>query len=326
MKNLSLLTALMLSSSVVYAAGDWTYHEFNSGTKTYAPIPKYSCMEMICENGCVENTKTYEGECCPEPVEGENCLTGQYNEKGCLTHRPKQCPEGETCQPDGKCATNMCPEGRMPVQDACCLTRRVYLGIDGQNKCCDRDLVSLLDGTKVCQSDEQVCRPLHITTTYIKTTPQMLVKYYFNNGQEESSGVKIETFSVYKIFYNGTITPVQDIDLDISIKGMIDTSLPIWGVSAITPKLVIKEIKPNGGSEFIRNYVGFSDFPQQKILRYSLDGYHGYDTTLRKTYQIYGFDSKVTLKKGKTYSLDIDIRNVCQFCMVDSQCAINITD
>ena len=107
MKNLSLLTALMFSSSVVYAAGDWTYHKFNSNTEAYTPAPKYSCLEMWCENDCVENTKTGEGECCPEPVEGENCLTGQYNEKGCLTHKPKQCPQGESCQPDGQCATNM---------------------------------------------------------------------------------------------------------------------------------------------------------------------------------------------------------------------------
>ena len=321
MKNLSLLTALMFSSSVVYAAGDWTYHKFNSNTEAYTPAPKYSCLEMWCENDCVENTKTGEGECCPEPVEGENCLTGQYNEKGCLTHKPKQCPQGESCQPDGQCATNMCPEGRIPVQDACCLTRRVYLDIDGQNKCCDRDLVYLLDGTKVCQSDEQVCNPLHITTTHIKTTPQISVKYYSNDGKAESSRFKKETFSVYKIVYSGTITPLKDLDLDISILGMIDTSLGIWGVSDITPKFIIKEIKPNGGSEFIKNYVGFSNFPQQKIVNYKV-GDDTYTTTLRKTYEVLGSDSKVTLKKGKTYSLDINIRNVCQSCMVDSQCAI----
>ncbi len=310
----TLMTGFSVSTAAV--SQEWSIYKVES-----SDMPKASCLETYCEYGCAENNTTGEAVCCPQPRNGENCLTDEYDERGCLILKRKECPEGESCQPDGQCATNMCPEDKIPVQDACCLTRRVYLDVNGQNKCCDKDLVYLMDGTKVCQSDEQICNPLTITTTHVKTTPQISVKYYSNDGKAETDNFKKETFSVYKIVYNGTITPVQDIDLDISILGMIDTSEYIWDVSAITPKFIIKEIKPNGGSEFIKNYVGFSNFPQQKILKYK-DGGHTYTTTIRKTYEVLGSDSKITLQKGKTYSLDINIRNVCQSCMIDSQCAI----
>ena len=81
MKHLSLLATLMLSSSMV-CAGDWTYHNFNPDTKMYNPVPKYSCLEMICEGGCSENTETGKGICCPEPSI-ESCTSEQFDEYNC---------------------------------------------------------------------------------------------------------------------------------------------------------------------------------------------------------------------------------------------------
>ena len=86
MKNLSLLTALMLSSSMVYAG--WTRYEFDPATGVYKTAPKYSCLEMICEHDCVENDDG-QGECCPAPVEGTNCISDTKNEKGCILSSKK---------------------------------------------------------------------------------------------------------------------------------------------------------------------------------------------------------------------------------------------
>lgn len=80
MKHLSLLTALMLSSSMVYAG--WTRYEFDPATGVYKTAPKYSCLEMICEHDCVENSETGEGECCPVPIL-TSCQAEQLDEFGC---------------------------------------------------------------------------------------------------------------------------------------------------------------------------------------------------------------------------------------------------
>jgi hypothetical protein len=93
MKHLSLLSVLLISSSIVYA--DWTYYPPDIKT------PKASCLEMICEYGCVENNKTGEGRCCPEPVEGENCVSDIY-ENSCLKEKRKTCSLGQYCNPTTK--------------------------------------------------------------------------------------------------------------------------------------------------------------------------------------------------------------------------------
>ncbi len=80
MKRLSLLTTLLLTSSMVYA--DWIRHDYNPETVAYTSIPNYSCLEMICEHGCSENTETGEGICCPEPSM-ESCVSEQFDEFNC---------------------------------------------------------------------------------------------------------------------------------------------------------------------------------------------------------------------------------------------------
>lgn len=91
MKHLSLLTILLLTSSMVHA--DWIRHDYNPETGVYTSIPKYSCLEMICEGGCSENTETGEGICCPEPSM-ESCVSEQFDEYNCpLCKVVLPCPE-----------------------------------------------------------------------------------------------------------------------------------------------------------------------------------------------------------------------------------------
>lgn len=91
MKHLSLLTTLLLTSSMVYAG--WTRY-LDGGEQT----PKGDCLEMICEYGCVEDDKG-NGECCPTPTL-ENCLTAQFDEKGCPLCKCKEGYEywNDTCR------------------------------------------------------------------------------------------------------------------------------------------------------------------------------------------------------------------------------------
>lgn len=398
MKKLSLLTALLLTSSVVYA--NWEYYSFEDGI--YDSSPEGFCLEAICEHGCVENIQSDEGACCPEPKQGTTCLKSKFDERGCLLEEKidcdnciatpdglghccpepqksseistdeydewgclitkKECPygtatkginigkccpapqgESENCLADeydsdgclvktkkdcgtlycqeqtdgsGVCVKNMCREKETAVEGGqCCLNKRIYQDSDGKKQCCEKDLITL-DGTKVCQTDEEVCRPLHITTEAVETLSPMKVKYKGNNYYEE------ETFTIYKIYYKGKITPAQNIELDLSIMGLVDTSKDLWEIPETTQKLIIKEVKPNGKTKNIRNYTSFGKFPGQTKFKHS----NGKTYTLRKVYKTYGKDSKVILEKGKTYDIDINIRNLCVSCLVDSQCAIDITD
>ncbi len=104
MKRLSLLTALMLTSSMVYAK--WVYYPAN------IEMPKFSCLEMICDYGCVENTETGEGKCCPEPVESEDCVSDVY-EDACLKEKRKTCSFGQYCNS----TTKKCQE--IPTCNSC---------------------------------------------------------------------------------------------------------------------------------------------------------------------------------------------------------------
>ena len=63
MKKISLLSTLLLTSSMLYAG--WSKYEIDSTTGVYTSVPEYSCLEMMCEHDCVENSETGEGECCP---------------------------------------------------------------------------------------------------------------------------------------------------------------------------------------------------------------------------------------------------------------------
>ncbi len=63
MKHLSLLTALMLTSSMAYAG--WLAYDYNPEISTYTSVPKSSCLEKLCERGCVEDASTGDAHCCP---------------------------------------------------------------------------------------------------------------------------------------------------------------------------------------------------------------------------------------------------------------------
>lgn len=95
MKKISLLSTLLLTSSMLYAG--WTRYEFDSTTGVYTSVPEYSCLEMMCEHDCVENSETGEGECCPALVEGRNCVSDTRNEKGCILSLKKTCPSNQYC-------------------------------------------------------------------------------------------------------------------------------------------------------------------------------------------------------------------------------------
>jgi hypothetical protein len=76
---------------MVYA--DWIRHDYNPETGVYTSIPQHSCLEMICEGGCSENTETGEGICCPEPSI-ESCTSEQFDEYNCpLCKVVLPCPE-----------------------------------------------------------------------------------------------------------------------------------------------------------------------------------------------------------------------------------------
>ncbi len=88
MKHLSLLSALMLTSSLVCAG--WTRYLDGGGT-----IPKGDCLEMFCEYGCMEDDSG-NGQCCPsDGSKGSNCNLNEC------------CQEGLVCQ-NGKCVVD-CP-------------------------------------------------------------------------------------------------------------------------------------------------------------------------------------------------------------------------
>lgn len=278
---------------------NWTVYQKNS-TKT----PKAACLEMICPNGCAENTNG-RGECCPTPQEGESCKNDIYDEKGCLIKRKKVCPANYSCQPDGSCVYNMCPEGRTAIGNNCCLTPNVYTDVNGEQKCCDTAVVTLADGSKACQSDE-TCNPLYIGTEYIGTTPEIRNKIGNNDDYTRDS------YGLYKIRYNKTITPLKDITLTFDIMGIIDTSLPVWNTSYTPQKVFIKEV----GGDTILNKQGFGDFDKQNNFRYGPSG----NTRLTELHMMN--HQTVKLYAGRTYQIDIDIQNLCEHCLVDTQCAL----
>jgi hypothetical protein len=80
----------------------WKYYEFDREREIYTTTPEGRCMEAYCENGCVENSETLAGECCPEPGEGTNCVSDTINEKGCKTLKKKTCGTGQYCDKTSK--------------------------------------------------------------------------------------------------------------------------------------------------------------------------------------------------------------------------------
>ena len=106
MKNLSLLTALMLTSSMVYAG--WITKGFEY---------KGDCLEMMCD--CVEDSETRDGYCCPEGTAFAN--TGNPHP----TYTPCKCPENQSwdstlsqcveCLTDYQKGEGACPTDQKPL-------------------------------------------------------------------------------------------------------------------------------------------------------------------------------------------------------------------
>lgn len=157
MKHLSLLTALMLTSSIVYA--EWTRYEFDSATGVYTSVPEYSCLEMICEHDCVENSETGEGECCPKPVEGTNCVSDTENEKGCILLK-KKCSNNQYCNKTNQTcqAIPTCnPCQKFDINQEKCVTDTSKNNKQVQDVChkCDKGKIVLKDKNKTVVFNDQ---------------------------------------------------------------------------------------------------------------------------------------------------------------------------
>jgi len=107
---LLVLVALLGVSVITYAG--WTRYDMNDGQ-----TPKGACLEMICENGCVENDEK-EGYCCPVPEEGISCASDKYDERGCKIYAKKECSSNEICNTKGEC--QVCSE---PTKTSCSIAK-----------------------------------------------------------------------------------------------------------------------------------------------------------------------------------------------------------
>lgn len=171
MKHLSLMTALMLSSSMVYAQNCEGWQSAANGRNF-----KGDCYEMMCD--CVE--KDGVGYCCPAGTSTEN--TGASHPDLC----PCKCPENQTwdlttnsCISSKVCTTlyknknkinderdkagECCEPEQQLVSDrantlfngyksqeeryGCCLAQNVYIKTDGTTGCCNPETHVLLDMT-----------------------------------------------------------------------------------------------------------------------------------------------------------------------------------
>ena len=144
MKHLSLLSVLLISSSMVYA--EW----ITKGTDY-----KGDCLEMICEHGCVENSDTLKGRCCPQPVEGTNCVSDTVDEYNCK-RKKKICVTGQycnttskTCQPIPTCP--VCQKFDMNKGQCVADTSKNNQAVSSCGKCNNGSVIT--DATK-----ETVCK------------------------------------------------------------------------------------------------------------------------------------------------------------------------
>ena len=193
MKYLSLLTTLLLSSSMVYAG--WVAYHYNPETKGYTSAPTFSCLEMWCESGCVENADTGEGYCCPSGTNTAN-LGGAHPQYSfckcpenlswdstlsqcveCLTDT--NCDEGVSCN----ILTKICCPAETPkwdsVQQKCVECLSDY-GSDEQNACSEEK--------PICDTSDYICKScaeVDPLKPYWDENQKMCIQCLSNYGSEE---------------------------------------------------------------------------------------------------------------------------------------------
>ena len=134
MKKLSLLTALLLSSSMVCA--EWTAYSYNAEQKTYNSIPTSSCLEMICEHGCVEDSNTGNAYCCPTGTNPLN-IGGEHPDYPLCKCPENQVWNGSACEIHSICSTGTVEYLNHQNTKACCDTTTHTLSvISGDTKAC----------------------------------------------------------------------------------------------------------------------------------------------------------------------------------------------
>lgn len=139
MKKLSLMTGLLLSSSMVYAG--WVAHNYDAENGIYTSIPTSSCLEMICETGCVEDASNGEAHCCPEGTSTIN--TG--NEL--TTHPLCKCPENQSWDT----TTNACK-----MLEICPVGTTQYTNYLGEKSCCNETTHTL---SEIAGTQNKSCCP-----------------------------------------------------------------------------------------------------------------------------------------------------------------------
>jgi hypothetical protein len=128
MKNLSLLTTLLLTSSMVYAG--WVAHNYNAQTSVYTSVPTSSCLEMWCERGCVEDSASGDAHCCP--LGTNTTYSGGEHPQYHLCY----CPENQ----EWDTATNGCK-----VLETCPVGTSQYTNYLGEKSCCNTTTHTLSD-------------------------------------------------------------------------------------------------------------------------------------------------------------------------------------
>lgn len=161
MKKLSLLTTLLLTSSLGCAT--FVAHNYNAQTQVYNSTPSSSCLEMICERGCVEDSASGEAHCCPEGTNTSN--TGGEHPQYPLCN----CPENQNWDTTTNACKMLetCPVGTIQYSNylgekACCNTTTHTLSdITGtQNKsCCP--IGQTWDATTNTCTSSTLCTPLY---------------------------------------------------------------------------------------------------------------------------------------------------------------------
>ena len=138
MKHLSLLTALLLSSSMVYA-----------GWITKGTDYKGDCLEMMCD--CVEDSETRDGYCCPDGTAFAN--TGNPHP----TYTPCKCPENLSWDSvSSKCVECLTDHQK---DEGACPTPQKPLCINNVCQPCPKETAAWDEDKKICSlpPETQTC-------------------------------------------------------------------------------------------------------------------------------------------------------------------------
>lgn len=251
--------------------------------------------------------------CCPEGFE----ILGDK------TKTSSKCCAPEKVYTDAKGVKQCCDQNRVPAGQTCCLESRKYIDSNGAEKCCSTNLVTSSEGRLVCQDDVKQCRPLTIKTERIGYSKKVKM-CYLNRDQTKWDGCNDpEENDIYRIYADDTITVLNDTQLKFQILGIFDTSdSNFWGnaPSGFVQRIFVKEV---GGPTLV-NVSGLNNFENCNKMGYVLYKYPNSKGKYKHKGQLKtkAFEETITLKAGKTYQIDIDIRNFCEACIVDTKCSV----